>query len=238
MSDDPPIPDEPGTAPVAATPSFPLPMAGRPADPTEDGASGQTTPDAATDARHVSVLNGDRRTAEPSLGMSQRAKTTIVVSGCSILALIALIFVGFVGYAVIQKARTAASTPAAGKPHSADGKPDPNVAPLEGGKPDSDADEIDKPDANGRTSNPASWITPEDYPAEALRAHEQGTVAIRWTVRPEGNPAGCFVTQSSGFPRLDEAACSAIMRRASYVPLADGDRHIRSETRRVTWRLP
>lgn len=91
-----------------------------------------------------------------------------------------------------------------------------------------------------QATEPASWITSDDYPAEALRNNWQGTVSIRWTIGTTGLVENCRVLQTSGHAVLDEAACQAIQSRARYVPAMNSQGHaIASEDmRRVVWRLP
>ena len=86
----------------------------------------------------------------------------------------------------------------------------------------------------------ARWIQPDDYPAESIRAAETGAVRIRWRVEPDGAVSGCGVVQSSGHPRLDRAACSAIMKRGWYRPARDaaGWPVVVTRERRVRWQLP
>jgi TonB family protein len=90
------------------------------------------------------------------------------------------------------------------------------------------------PKTNGR-----SWITNEDYPAEALRNNWQGSVQIEWTIDETGLPRDCKITQSSGYPVLDEAACNLIMRRARYWPTLDEQGlPVTAKSRRtVVWRI-
>jgi len=47
--------------------------------------------------------------------------------------------------------------------------------------------------ASHGSMNPADWITNDDYPPEALRHNEQGTVTIRWSIHL---PAGCAIAKS------------------------------------------
>ncbi len=48
------------------------------------------------------------------------------------------------------------------------------------------------------------------YPDMARRRGEQGRVMLRVEVSAEGGPVSITVAQSSGFPRLDEAAAAAV----------------------------
>ncbi|MCU6452815.1 energy transducer TonB [Sphingomonas sp. A2-49] len=86
-------------------------------------------------------------------------------------------------------------------------------------------------------SDPASWITADDYPPDALRANDEGTVTITWVADPDGRIGDCKTLRSSGHASLDRAACAAILRRGRYaaVPAASEPRVF---TRRVVWRIP
>jgi protein TonB len=50
------------------------------------------------------------------------------------------------------------------------------------------------------------------YPAMARRHHQEGLVVLHVVVTPEGRPASVRVSQSSGYPLLDDAAQSAVCR--------------------------
>lgn len=87
------------------------------------------------------------------------------------------------------------------------------------------------------TDNPAAWITADDYPAEALRNNEEGTVSITWVVGSDGRVSDCAATTSSGHASLDRAACAAIMRNGRYVAVPPATPP-RIFTRRVVWKIP
>ena len=94
--------------------------------------------------------------------------------------------------------------------------------------------------AAGARGNPADWITQDDYPPSALRAEEEGTTAITWTINTAGRVENCRVTSSSGSSALDRAACSALTRRARYTPAQDqnGNPIATTQSRRVVWKMP
>ena len=94
--------------------------------------------------------------------------------------------------------------------------------------------------AAGAKGNPADWITNDDYPPSALRAEEQGTSAIAWTINTAGRVENCHVTSSSGSAALDDAACRALTRRGRYSPAtnAAGQPISVTQSRRVVWRVP
>ena len=98
-------------------------------------------------------------------------------------------------------------------------------------------DDRQRSDAPIALSDPATWITADDYPPSALRAHEEGTVTITWVATPDGRISDCKTLQSSGHDSLDRAACSAILRRGRY-PAFPPEQGPRVFTRRVVWIIP
>ena len=94
--------------------------------------------------------------------------------------------------------------------------------------------------AAGAKGNPASWVSVDDYPPSAIRAGEQGAVAMRWDINAQGRVENCTVTTSSGSPALDRAACAAMTRRGRYSPALDqnGNPMRSSATQRIRWTLP
>ena len=83
-------------------------------------------------------------------------------------------------------------------------------------------------------------ISPNDYPAEALRRHEQGGVSYRATVSDTGVALGCDIVGSSGSASLDERTCALVMGRAAFIPASDGQGGRRAGTYngRINWRIP
>ncbi|MEO0643708.1 MAG: energy transducer TonB [Pseudomonadota bacterium] len=61
----------------------------------------------------------------------------------------------------------------------------------------------------------------QSYPARALAAGLEGSVAVSLTVSSGGRVSACRVTQSSGETVLDEAACTAFARYARFRPALD-----------------
>jgi periplasmic protein TonB len=86
----------------------------------------------------------------------------------------------------------------------------------------------------------SKWIAFEDYPATALRDKHEGVVAFRLIVGRDGRPSQCLVTKSSGHSDLDNATCTAMMRRSKFSP-ALGSNGAPVEgffESRVSWKLP
>jgi len=88
--------------------------------------------------------------------------------------------------------------------------------------------------------NPAAWFSQDDYPPEARRANQSGTVSISLTVDPTGKAVKCEVTLTSGFPSLDAVTCDDAMRRARFTPARDASGQAVSATYvvpNVRWEL-
>lgn len=71
-------------------------------------------------------------------------------------------------------------------------------------------------------SSPATWIRADDYPIEALRRDEEGSVAIFYVVGENGRVERCFVQQSSGSRLLDSHTCALVSSRGLFAPAVDG----------------
>jgi protein TonB len=53
-------------------------------------------------------------------------------------------------------------------------------------------------------------VSAADYPADSVRAGEQGAARIRYLVLEDGSSSSIELARTSGFPRLDEAAIAMI----------------------------
>lgn len=86
----------------------------------------------------------------------------------------------------------------------------------------------------------ANWATTHGYPWEALRKGHQGTATFVVEVNEAGRADSCRISVSSGWPELDEATCSEIMKRARFKPAIDGQgKPTRGTyTNSVRWVLP
>ena len=75
------------------------------------------------------------------------------------------------------------------------------------------------------------------YPPASRRAGEEGTVRLKVLVDTNGRASNVQVTQSSGFPRLDQAAQEAV-RKWRFVAATDGSNKIQAYTQvAVTFKL-
>ncbi|WP_395614536.1 energy transducer TonB [Allosphingosinicella sp.] len=61
-------------------------------------------------------------------------------------------------------------------------------------------------------------ITPDDYPARALREATQGHVIMRIAVSPEGRATACVIVATSGSPEIDGVACRIALARGQFLP--------------------
>jgi TonB family protein len=80
----------------------------------------------------------------------------------------------------------------------------------------------------------------DDYPNDALRRGEEGTVGVRLTIGIDGHASRCVVTASSHSPSLDAATCHIRTERADFAPARDrrGKPTIDHYAQRITWRIP
>lgn len=85
-----------------------------------------------------------------------------------------------------------------------------------------------------------SWQTDDDYPADALRKHQAGTVKYRMTIDATGKAIACHVTGSSGYSALDEKTCPLIISNSRYEPARDdAGKNIASDLNGTfTWSIP
>ncbi|MDR2924483.1 MAG: energy transducer TonB [Azoarcus sp.] len=63
------------------------------------------------------------------------------------------------------------------------------------------------------------------YPPASVRLNETGTVRIQVFVKEDGRAGEAFLHASSGYPRLDKAALSAV-RRWAFSPARRGNSHV------------
>lgn len=80
----------------------------------------------------------------------------------------------------------------------------------------------------------------DDYPKEALRAGETGTVHVLLTIDASGRVSDCHVMLSSLSPSLDAATCSVLSERARFEPARDlAGRPVADKySQRITWKIP
>lgn len=88
--------------------------------------------------------------------------------------------------------------------------------------------------------NPGYWVSQHDYPSRALREDKEGRVRFQLTVSSEGKVTGCSIVESSGSIDLDEATCSQLRLRATFLPARDegGKAVAATWSGAVRWVLP
>ncbi len=78
----------------------------------------------------------------------------------------------------------------------------------------------------------------DDYPDASARAEEQGSTRVTFLIGVDGKVETCAVTQSSGFPRLDDATCKIILRRFRFKPATvEGKPVQETRAQAVRWNL-
>lgn len=87
-----------------------------------------------------------------------------------------------------------------------------------------------------REATPLARVEP-DYPVEAYRRREEGTVLVGATVGADGRPARVEVVRRSGSRDLDQAAVDAV-RQWTFEPAVRGGRQVEAEVQvPVTFRI-
>lgn len=82
----------------------------------------------------------------------------------------------------------------------------------------------------------ASRVEPE-YPAQARRLHQQGTVTLALFIGKDGSLEKVEVSKSSGHPLLDDAAVEA-MKESRFLPANQGNTPVASRAEvSITFRL-
>lgn len=98
-----------------------------------------------------------------------------------------------------------------------------------------------KPHTSTRAvANLATYLSDDDYPEEAIRNNEQGTVGFRLDIGADGTPTHCTVISSSGSSSLDAATCRIMVERPRFQPARDRrGRPVPDQvTSRIRWKLP
>lgn len=83
-------------------------------------------------------------------------------------------------------------------------------------------------------------IQAADYPDEAIRNAQEGTVEFRLDVGADGWVTGCSILASSGSAILDGATCRIMRERVTFHPATDADGKATpgSLETRIRWTLP
>ena len=86
------------------------------------------------------------------------------------------------------------------------------------------------------SSSPSNWVAGYD---PAL-PHVAGVVEYQLAIDPRGRPTSCTIKRSSGVPKLDEATCNSLIRRARFKPAtnAEAEPVAGQWSGRVRWTVP
>ena len=89
-------------------------------------------------------------------------------------------------------------------------------------------------------ANPLPWFTFDDYPQKAFDREWRGTTNFEVLVAPDGSPAKCTITKSSGYDVLDRTTCFGAMHRARFTPARgpDGSPAYGIYRSQVVWHRP
>ncbi|MFL6733952.1 MAG: energy transducer TonB [Sphingomicrobium sp.] len=100
--------------------------------------------------------------------------------------------------------------------------------------------ETERRDAHPAKGDMRALFSANDYPAEAQRDGEEGTVRAELTIDQRGRVRRCTIVASSSHSSLDNATCRILARRARFTPARDvnGDA-VRDTvlTPPIVWRL-
>ena len=105
---------------------------------------------------------------------------------------------------------------------------------------DDQPSEIHSPPAQLAKANLPALFSTDDYPVEAIKREEQGTVSFQLAINRRGRVSKCSIVGSSGSKALDQATCSILKTRARFAPARDeqGKRVPDNYSGRVRWELP
>ena len=85
-----------------------------------------------------------------------------------------------------------------------------------------DGDKLPEPPIRARpVIDLARLFTDDDYPADAMSAHQVGKTAYLLLVDEQGRVADCSIKRSSGVASLDAMGCQILTQRAKFVPAID-----------------
>lgn len=112
-----------------------------------------------------------------------------------------------------------------------------NVTPVRPPAPTPPAPPPHEPVKIGPHVDVAASQQPE-YPPVSRRLGEQGTVILEVMVEPNGRASSVKIVQSSGFPRLDQAAVAGVTANYRFSPgTLDGKPAAMPFTFKFTWKL-
>jgi len=71
--------------------------------------------------------------------------------------------------------------------------------------------------------NPGALFSDDAYPADAIRAGEQGRTLALLHIDATGLPEGCDISVSSGSTSLDRTTCALLIKGARFHPARDAN---------------
>lgn len=87
-------------------------------------------------------------------------------------------------------------------------------------------------------ANPRRPLVEPDYPPQSKRLGEEGATVLRLYILEDGRVGEAQVAQSSGFPRLDEAAMKHAKRAWRFLPGTEGGKPVAMwYDFRVVWKI-
>ena len=89
-------------------------------------------------------------------------------------------------------------------------------------------------------TNPAGWVTTDDYRSNWIRQEMTGKARFRLEIAADGRVTNCAITGSSGHPQLDAATCALVSKRAKFQPArgSEGEPVAGSYSNAIDWQLP
>jgi len=93
-------------------------------------------------------------------------------------------------------------------------------------------------DRPGRVISSPNWSDYRNYPVEALKNDDEGSVAFTLLINPSGKPTECAIRESSGSASLDAGSCAIAMKMRFEPARGPNGKAITSTYRsRVFWLL-
>ncbi len=85
-----------------------------------------------------------------------------------------------------------------------------------------------------------NFFSTNDYPDEALRKQQFGTVGALVWLETTGRVSTCTIIESSAGPTLEDATCNILKRRGHFIPATDVQgKSIRAPIfTRIRWEIP
>lgn len=89
-------------------------------------------------------------------------------------------------------------------------------------------------------ANLPSYLRDDDYPMEAVRGEQHGTVVFRLDIAANGRVSNCTVIASSGSPILDATTCRLMTERPRFTPARNTKGRAVPDVveSRIRWLLP